>query len=229
MYKLLIKSFIYLKHFYSLLMLIGFLTCSFSWGQSLDEKKSIQEGNALYLQKEYDKARASYQKVIATRPSSLKANYNLGNTFYELKKYNQAVVHYQKAAQVALEKQDKAQIYHNLGNALMQEKKYKEAIEAFKNSLRNNPSDNQTRYNLVLAKKLLSNQENNQNPPDLPKPSEYAKEMKSKADQWAQAGEFEKAYHLMQQALGQDSTVLHFKNYIDKLNEVIILDTIQIK
>ncbi|MGI9527064.1 MAG: tetratricopeptide repeat protein [Weeksellaceae bacterium] len=209
--------------------MISLLYSSLSLGQSLEEKQAVQEGNNYYLQKDYDKARASYEKAIAITPSSLKGNYNLGNTYYELGKFPEAVTHYQKAVKVAQERLDKANIYHNLGNAYMQGKKYKEAMQAFKNSLRNNPSDNQTRYNYALAKKLLNNEQNNQNPPDLPKPSEYAKTMKAKADALAQRGEFMKAYGMMQKALDKDTTVLHFKNYMDKLNEVIILDTIQIK
>lgn len=219
----------YLKHFYFLILYTCLLFNNYSFAQTLEEKEAVQEGNNFYLQKEFDKARASYEKAIVINASSLKANYNLGNTLYELKKYNEAITHYSKAAKLAIEKEDKASAYHNLGNSLMQQKKYKEAIDAFKKSLRNNPSDNQTRYNYALAKKLLKNQENNQNPPDLPKPSDFAKQMKAKADKEAEKGNFEQAYNIMNSALQKDSTVIHFKSYMDKLNEIIILDTIQIK
>ena len=52
------------------------------------------------------------------------------------------------------------QAFHNLGNALMNQKEYSGAVEAYKNALRNNPSDDQSRYNLALAKDLLE-----KNPP----------------------------------------------------------------
>ena len=35
-----------------------------------------------------------------------------------------------------------------------------EAVMAFKNALRNNPSDDETRYNLALAKKCEEDQQN---------------------------------------------------------------------
>ncbi|MXV37183.1 tetratricopeptide repeat protein [Flavobacteriaceae bacterium Ap0902] len=218
-----------MKQLYILIIFLCLSNVNFSWAQTLEEKEAIQKGNAYYLQKEYDKARASYERAIAQTPSSLKGNYNLGNTYYELKKYDQAITHYTKAAKAALDKETKAHAYHNLGNAYMQKKQYKEAIETYKKSLRNNPSDNQTRYNFALAKKLLNNQQRNQNPPDLPKPSDFAKQMKAKADAQAREGKFLKAYDTMKSALEKDSTVLHFQSYMDKLNEVIILDTIQLK
>ena len=206
-----------------------FLTVSGLNAQSLEEKEAVAEGNAFYLQKEFDKARASYSKVLAMNPSSVKANYNLGNTFYELKSFDQAASHYTQAAQRAETKEDKAKAYHNLGNAQMQQKKYKEAIESYKSSLRNNPKDNQTRYNFALAKKLLDSQENKPSPPKLPEPSVYAREQKGRADLKAQEGNFGEALGIMENALKRDSTVRHFHTYIEKLNEVVILDTIGIK
>lgn len=219
-----------MKKIYYLILLL-MLSLSFVNAQTLEEKQWIVNGNNFYLQKEYDKARVEYSKVLATTPSSLKANYNLGNTFFQLKKYDDAITHYNRASKITSGKKEKSEVFHNLGNAYMQKKEYKKAIESFKNALRNNPKDNETRYNFALAKKLLENQEKqkNQNPPDLPKPTEFAKEMKAKADSLAQGGKFNLALGLMKQAVEKDSTVMHFQTFMDKLNEVIILDSITIK
>lgn len=208
-----------------------FFSATTVFSQTLEEKQWIANGNTWFLQKEYDKARVEYSKVLTQTPGSVKANYNLGNTYYELKKYDEALSHFNKAAKNAQDKLTKSKAFHNLGNTFMQKKEYEKAIEAYKNSLRNNPKDNETRYNFAMAKKLLKNQQEskNQNPPDLPKPSEYAKEMKAKSDEIAENGDFGKALQLMNQALTKDSTVMHFKNYMDKLNEIIILDTIRNK
>merc|ERR1711991_196942 len=59
------------------------------------------------------------------------------------------------------DKLSKAEAYHNMGNSFMKEKEYGKAVEAFKNSLRNNSKDDETRYNLALAKELLKNQQQN--------------------------------------------------------------------
>ena len=60
---------------------------------------------------------------------------------------------YLQAAEVATTKAEKHKAYHNLGNAFYQQKDYKKAVEAYKNALRNDPTDEETRYNLALAKK----------------------------------------------------------------------------
>ena len=53
----------------------------------------------------------------------------------------------------------KAESFHNMGNSMMKEKQYDKAIEAYKNSLRNNSKDDETRYNLALAQKMLKQQQ----------------------------------------------------------------------
>ena len=68
---------------------------------------------------------------------------------------------FKQAAAVAETKSDKHSAFHNLGNTYMNEKKYQEAVESYKNALRNNSKDEETRYNYALAKELLEDQEKN--------------------------------------------------------------------
>lgn len=213
--------------FYAVLLPLFFALLN---AQTVEEKQWIVNGNNFYLQKEFDKARAEYSKVLAISPNNIKANYNLGNSYYELKDYKKAITHYSRVTQASSEKSDKAVAFHNMGNSFMQLQEYEKATEAYKNSLRNNPKDNETRYNFALAKKLLNQQQQkNQNPPDLPKPSAFALEQKAKADSLTADARFKDALQIMQMALKKDSTVVHFQSFIDKLNEVVILDTIKIK
>lgn len=86
--------------------------------------------------------------------------YNLGNTIYKSKKNKEAKYAYKNALASAKTTAQKHKIYHNLGNVYMQEKQYDKAVESYKNALKNNPKDEQTRYNLALAQKKLK-----QNPP----------------------------------------------------------------
>ena len=51
--------------------------------------------------------------------------------------------------------------YHNMGVICQKHQMFSEAIEAYKESLRNNPSDNETRYNLELCRRQLKNQKKN--------------------------------------------------------------------
>lgn len=205
-----------------LLGLLGEHLCS----QTLKEKQAVAEGNNQYMQKKYSLAMANYTKALVEDGNNVKANFNIGNTLFKVKQYDKAQEYYLKAIKNTTDPKIKAEAYHNLGNAFMQSHEYKKAVEAYKSALRNNPKDNQTRYNLVLAKRLESEKKKN-NPADLPKPSEFAKRMKIKADKLAKEGKFSSAYKLMSDALLQDSTVNHFQDYMKKLNEVIIMDTIK--
>lgn len=112
----------------------------------------VKEGN-------FPEAEGEYRKAIAKDPVNPVAKYNLANAYYNSEKYDEATLRYTEAAKVATSKPEKHKAFHNQGNTFMEQKKYKEAIEAYKNALRNNPKDNQTRYNLALAKKMLEKQE----------------------------------------------------------------------
>lgn len=108
-------------------------------------------------------AEADYRRAISLNPKSETAKYNLGTAYYEKEQNAEAMLRFKQAATTANSKAEKHRAFHNLGNTFMNEKKYTEAVEAYKNALRNNPNDDQTRYNLALAKDLL---EKNPPPPE---------------------------------------------------------------
>src|SRR5690606_9762105 len=108
-------------------------------------------------------AEADYRKAIALDPKNQTAKYNLGNAYYKNNKNDEAMLRYKQAVKDAASKEEKHKALHNLGNTFMNNKMYKEAVEAYKDALRNNPKDEETRYNLALAKELL---EKNPPPPD---------------------------------------------------------------
>ncbi len=112
----------------------------------------VKDGN-------FPKAEGEYRKAIAKNPVNSIAKYNLANAYYNSEKYDEATLRYTEAAKVATSKLEKHIAFHNQGNTYMEQKKYKEAVEAYKNALRNNPKDDQTRYNLALAKKMLEKQQ----------------------------------------------------------------------
>ena len=89
--------------------------------------------------------------------------YNLGCALMQQQKDSAAVIQFQNAGKAENGKARKAMIYHNIGVVCQKHQMYSEAIEAYKESLRNNPDDNETRYNLALCKKLSKNQKQNQN------------------------------------------------------------------
>lgn len=122
-------------------------------------KKYMQEAEAALADNDMATAEAYYRKAIAKDPSNAEAKYNLGNLYYNKDITSQALERHRGAATTAEEKPLKHDAFHNQGNAYMKQKKYSEAVEAYKQSLRNNPNDDETRYNLALAKKMLEEEQ----------------------------------------------------------------------
>ena len=132
--------------------------------EKLKELKEAQEflsDASLALQEDaFPIAEADYRKAISLDPSNETGKYNLGTAYYGKNKNTEALNRFKQAASVATTKSEKHRAFHNLGNTLMNEKNYAEAVEAYKNALRNNPTDDESRYNLALAKDMLE-----KNPP----------------------------------------------------------------
>lgn len=120
----------------------------------------LSEGSRAMQKDEFIDGEASYRKAISIEDTKATGNYNLGNAYYLNSKNDEALSRFAKAASKAAAKPERHQAFHNLGNTLMNKKDYAGAVEAYKNALRNNPTDDETRYNLALAKDLLE-----KNPP----------------------------------------------------------------
>ena len=88
------------------------------------------------------------------------ANYNIANVLQEQDYLDEAIINYFDVISASKSKTNKHKSYHNIGNAFMKNKNYKAAVEAYKNALRNNPADDESRYNYALAKKMLEDEQN---------------------------------------------------------------------
>lgn len=128
------------------------------------DRQFVRDGNSLYYKKAYDKAEIMYRKAISKNPSNSQAVYNLGCALMMQGKDSAAVVQYQNAAKLEKNKKRLAMTYHNIGVVCQNHKMYGEAIKAYEQSLRNNPKDDETRYNLALCKKLQKKQGGDNNP-----------------------------------------------------------------
>ena len=134
------------------------------------ERERIREGNKLYNQDKFTEAEIAFRKSMEVNPRSFEGAYDLGNALYKQQKFPEAAEQYMVVAaqgeRLLSENPENvnrlAQVFHNLGNISMQNKDYTQSIEAYKQSLRLNPADDETRYNLALAQKLLENQEDEQ-------------------------------------------------------------------
>ncbi|MCX2718371.1 tetratricopeptide repeat protein [Lentiprolixibacter aurantiacus] len=122
------------------------------------------EANKELSENDFVGAEADYRRAISKSTENIAAPYNLGNAYYNRESFSEAFGRFKQAGELAIEKADKHRAFHNLGNVFMKNKEYQKAVEAYKEALRNNPKDEETRYNLALAKEMLKkDQENQQN------------------------------------------------------------------
>ncbi|WP_392346338.1 tetratricopeptide repeat protein, partial [uncultured Polaribacter sp.] len=123
--------------------------------QQRTARKMLRQGNELYQKEQFTDASVAYQKALGSNSNYDKASYNLGNALYKNKNYKEAIPQYELTAKTATNKAVKAEAFHNMGNSMMESKNYQGAVDAFKSALRNNPTDDETRYNLAVAQQLL--------------------------------------------------------------------------
>ncbi|MGR7812618.1 tetratricopeptide repeat protein [Lacinutrix undariae] len=150
----------------------------------------VYEGNQLIDSDDYVTAEMEYRKAISEQPTTVSGTYNLGTSYYKKGSYDEALYRLTQAAKNATDKDEKHKAFHNIGNILMQNKKCKEAVEAYKNALRNDPSDEETRYNLVVAKECAEQQQDKEK--DQDKKDDENKEDQDKKDDQDQKDEDKK-------------------------------------
>ena len=147
---------------YLLLILFATLFCLPLWGQK-QVRDLTRSGNKLYRSKEYSKAEIDYRKALEVNKSDRTTIFNLANVLYRTDRGEEAGKLYQSLAPhlSLLSPTEAADLTHNAGNTAFRAKQLEQAIEYYKESLRRRPSDEDTRYNLALAQKLLEDQKKN--------------------------------------------------------------------
>lgn len=181
-------------------LLTGFIT--FAQNREEQTKKTLEEaknrsekytqkGNKAFNSDKPIQAEVEYRNAIAENKENGIAQYNLGTMYYKQKSYDEAFYRLKNASTSAeVSHAEKHQIFHNLGNTFMKEKAYEKAVQAYQEALRNNPNDEETRYNLAVAKEMLkknppqnqdnkdNKQDNNENKNDENKDSQNKEENK---------------------------------------------------
>ena len=150
---------------FSYVSLILFVLLSIC-GSAQEEEKEAQhslsnnyvfEGNSL-VNENFIEAEKKYRLAVSAKQNNAVGSYNLGNAYYKSELYDEAMLRHLEAVNNSGSKLEKHKAYHNIGNTLMQKKRCKEAVSAYKNALRNNPSDDESRYNLALAQECAKEQ-----------------------------------------------------------------------
>lgn len=123
-------------------------------------KSDVRRAGKLYKKGNYAAASAEYRRAMLKDSLYAKASFGLANSAYQEGHYDQAKSYLERlAGNEQLPQHQQADVLHNLGNVAMKQKDYRAAVEAYEEALIRNPQNEGTRYNLVLAQRLLKQQE----------------------------------------------------------------------
>lgn len=146
----------------ALLIVVFLMAASPVFGQV--DRSDVRKGNNDYKKQKYQDSEIHYKKGILKDSTSLVSAYNLGNVYYKMENFDESAKNLSTLADTMKNSTEDyvSDYFHNMGNVYLKQKKYQEAVESFKESLRRNPSDFETKSNLAYAQKMLKNQQNQQ-------------------------------------------------------------------
>ena len=141
----------------TLLLLFAFAFGAFVSAQS--ERKITRKGNTQYDTGDFVEAEINYKKAIAKNSNLLEAQFNLGDALAKQERFEEAIASFDLVSATSEDETLKADALHNKGNVLLQQQDLEGAVESYKEALRINPKDHQTRYNYAYAKNALEQQQ----------------------------------------------------------------------
>ncbi len=118
----------------------------------------VRKGNTAYNDSLFSESEQLYREALVKDQNSYAASFNLADAIYKQGKYSESSALFEALSEKSDNPLDKSKSYHNLGNSLLNEQKIDQAIEAYKNALRNNPDDQDTKFNLSYAQQLKQEQ-----------------------------------------------------------------------
>jgi Ca-activated chloride channel family protein len=130
------------------------------------ERRYIRRGNQDYKKEKFNESEIAYRKAIEEHSDSsdlYKASFNLGDALYKQQKLDEAINQFNNLALDRTKSKDElSKVYHNLGNSYFMSGDFEKSIEAYKDALRKNPDDMETKYNLAYAQHMLKKQQQQQ-------------------------------------------------------------------
>lgn len=170
----------------SLIVILGVCALVSAQENEKEKEKALRaskdltwEANKELSDNKFVEAEADYRRAISKSEENIVAPYNLGTAYYQKESFEEAFGRFKQAGELASDKAEKHKAFHNMGNVFMKNEEYEKAVEAYKEALRNNPKDEETRYNLALAKELAKKEKDQQKQGE----NEDNKEQKDQQDQ----------------------------------------------
>ena len=138
-------------------VIVGYLLLGAAECKAQSTNKMIRSGNKLYYKGKYNNATEQYTKALQKDPKNGTAYFNQSDALYQLKEYPKAEEQFIAVTKSNVKPEVKAKAFHNLGNTYYKQEKYEESVKAYKNALKLNPDDKDTKYNLMMAMAKLKN------------------------------------------------------------------------
>lgn len=190
-----------------------------------DLKEAAEEA---YKQGAYEQASQLYSTLIDSfQVKSDPVRLNFAHSLRNSGKNKEADAAYRSLAANGKAPEARSIAYQQLGILATENKNLEDAATYFKQSLKANPENEPARYNFELAKKILQQQkeqEEQQEEEEKMKPSQWAKELKKKAEELVKQFRFQEAYQLMQEGLEQDPTVAAFQNFTNRIGTILEIE-----
>ncbi|MFQ3579261.1 MAG: tetratricopeptide repeat protein [Bacteroidales bacterium] len=183
------------------------------------ENSNIRSGNKKFENEKYEEAEVEYKKAIEKNLNSFKATFNLGDSYFKQKKYEEALKEFRILTGKETDKKRLANVYYNIGNCFVQLGQLDAAEEAYKQSLRNNPMDLDTKYNLEFVRHMKKNQQNQQNQQN------QNQQQQDKQDQKQENGDKQQQNQNTQDKQGQQQQ--QQKDKLDKKDAERMLEALQ--
>ena len=147
----------------------------------------ITKGNSLYDDGKFGEAEITYKEGQTEGADSFISGFNLGDALFKQERFEEAATTFQSLPNLTDDKDLKAAAFHNLGNSFIKAEKFQEGVDAYKQSLRNNPKDLETKYNLAYANRMLQQeQEQEKQKQEQNKDEEKKDDKEEKQDQQKQ-------------------------------------------
>lgn len=142
--------------------IIALLLISLTVFKAQSTRGLVNDGVDNYEENNYSDAEVNFKKGVESDMENFESRFNLGDAIYKQGRYEEALEEFKNSISLAQTDEQKAKIFHNLGNTFLKAQKLQESIGAYKEALKINPNDLETKYNLSYALKQMQNQQNNQ-------------------------------------------------------------------
>ena len=148
-----------LRYFFIVMLILAGTGSTLS---AQNERRFVREGNDYFEEEKYVESEVEYRKALEKKPESFEGRFNLGDALFKQEKVDEALEQFQALTSATDDKTRLSDVYHNIGNGFFAKQELEKSIEAYKEALRNDPLDNESRYNLIVAQKMLQKQKEEQ-------------------------------------------------------------------